>query len=549
MRSRAERGGPGFARAGTTWLHGPVPDLLLGAGALYLLSVPAFWLAARGAVASDWPLSLVWVLAILVNSPHYGATLLRVYEQREERRRYAFFAVWATGLLLAIFAVGLHQPVVGSLLLTLYFTWSPWHFAGQNYGVALMFLRRSGIPVSLRTQRLLYASFALSFALTFLALHVEGSSSYQAPTRGGPAEEIALLRLGIPGPLAGMGMLACGVAYLASLLGVAVSLCRVATARQLLPVACLVLLQALWFTVPSLLDLTGAWSARSLAFAAIWISATHSLQYLWVTSYYARRSTPGTGLGRYLLKATLAGNAVFVIPAVVFAPGWLGGRLTFDGGLSALVFALVNLHHFVLDGAVWKLRDGRVARVLLRETPEPSTAQTAAPRRRGLRTAFWAACGLCVALEVAELVRQRAQLRGADQLASAILDGLALAGRDHELARIRLGRSRLEQGDYAAARAEFEKSARARPTRAAWGGLGRALEGQGDLRGAAEAYETGLGVDPDDAALLRSAGLVRLRLGEPERAAALLARVLQIEPGDARTRRVLDAIAQPGPRN
>ena len=34
--------------------------------------------------------------------------------------------------------------------------------------------------------------------------------------------------------------------------------------------------------------------------------------------------------------------------------------------LAFLIFtALVNIHHFILDGAIWKLRDGRIATLLL----------------------------------------------------------------------------------------------------------------------------------------------------------------------------------------
>jgi hypothetical protein len=36
------------------------------------------------------------LLVLLFSTPHYGATILRVYEQRAERRRYAVFSVWAT---------------------------------------------------------------------------------------------------------------------------------------------------------------------------------------------------------------------------------------------------------------------------------------------------------------------------------------------------------------------------------------------------------------------------------------------------------------------
>jgi len=286
---------------------------------------------------------------------------------------------------------------------------------------------------------------------------------------------------------------------------------------------------------------------RSLAFTAIWISAAHSAQYLWVTHHFARQSGEPRQLPAYFGRATLVGNAAFVIPALLFAPALMGGDLSFDGGLSALVFSLVNLQHFVLDGAVWKLRDGAVARLLLRGEPaakptRPRSAGTAVPIR-----VMWAVFSLCLVLEAGELFRQYAQRRGDVQLTSQLLDALSWAGREHEIARIRLGRDLLEQGDYAAARSHFARAAEAQPSRAAWGGLGRALEGLGDLPAAAQAYEAGLAVDPADAALLRSSGFVHRQLGDLETARERLAQALQLEPRHARTQRALHNLERQDP--
>jgi hypothetical protein len=524
---------PGASRvAGRTW------DLLLGAGLAYLVSVPLLLLWGGASTAGDWPLAVAWFIAILINGPHYGATLLRVYERREERRRYAAFAVWTTLLLALAFVAALRHPLLGSLLVTVYFTWSPWHFAGQNYGVALMFLRRARVDVDPRTAKLLQASFVLSFALTVVALNALGSTSLQAPTRSGYAEELVLLRLGIPAAITRALLLGFGAAYLGSLIAAARRLRRVATPGQLLPVACLVLCQALWFAVPSILDATGGWSSRSLAFAAIWISAAHSLQYLWVTFHFAAQSDAATRLPSYLLRTTLAGNAAIVIPGIAFAPGLLGSGLHWDAGLATLVFAVVNLHHFVLDGVVWKLRDGRVARLLLGGRA-PAQAPAAPQRGRRWRGALWALLGLCLVIEVAELTRQQALRWGLWDVADAAFAGLAWVGREHSLARIGFGRALLEEGDPAAARVQFERSLAAEPTRAGWGGLGRSFEAEGDWRGAAEAYEAGARLAPDDAELTRSAGIARLRAGEPRLAAPLLERALELEPDHERTRQAL----------
>jgi hypothetical protein len=527
---------------GPRWLEGPLPDLLIGAGGAYLLSVPILWFALSGAVASDWTFTPIWIIAILINGPHYGATLLRVYEQREERHRYALFAVWGTALCAAIFVAGLYEPWVGALIVTVYFSWSPWHFAGQNYGISLMFLRRSGVEISPLAKRLLYASFLLSFVLAFLALHIEGSTGASAPPRSALYTAPVLLRLGIPDAIAGALFLASGAAYLFCVVGAVAILWRRARLRVLLPVLSLVLCQALWFSVPALLDATRAWSIRSLAFAAIWISAAHSMQYLWVTFHYAKRSATRTRLSQYLLKTTLAGNAAIVLPGIFFAPMLLGTSLTWEAGLSTLVFAVVNLHHFMLDGAIWKLRDGKVARALLRDGEGDPRPAAIGPKSRWQRpaNALWAIAAVCLAIEVGELVRHQSQQWSANRTAKAMFSALSWAGREHPMQRVRFARALLKQGDYAGARIEFERVVRDHPTVGAWGGLGRAFEGERNLAAAAEAYEAGLALDPNDAALLRSAAITRSKLGEYGRAMELLARAIELEPKNPLNQQMLE---------
>jgi hypothetical protein len=533
---------PGAKLRGPSWLEGPFPDLLIGAGGAYLLSVPILWLAMSGAIATDWTFTPIWIIAILINGPHYGATLLRVYEQREERHRYALFAVWGTLLCAAIFVAGLYEPYVGAAIVTVYFSWAPWHFAGQNYGISLMFLRRSGVEVSPLAKRLLYASFVLSFLLAFLALHIEGSTGANAPPRSALYTDPVLLRLGIPDAIAGALILACGAAYLFCVVGAVAILSRRASFRKLVPVLSLVLCQALWFSVPSLLDATKAWSIRSLAFAAIWISAAHSMQYLWVTFHYAKQSAARTRLSKYLLKTTLAGNAAIILPGIFFAPMLLGTSLAWEAGLSTLVFAVINLHHFMLDGAIWKLRDGKVARALLRDSEGDPRPPAIGPTSRWSRpsTALWAIAAVCLAIEAGELVRHQSQQWGANRTAKAMFEALGWAGREHPIQRVRFGRALLKQGDYAGARIAFEQSVRAQPAVGAWGGLGRALEGEQNLPGAAEAYEAGLALNPNDAALLRSAAVTRSKLGEYGRAMELLARAVEVEPRNPLNQQMLE---------
>ncbi|MCB0219239.1 MAG: hypothetical protein KDH09_06045, partial [Chrysiogenetes bacterium] len=162
------------------WLQGPASDLLLGCGLLY-----AGIFAYLSLISADAMLSgSTWLAAaviLLTGVPHYGATLLRVIEHPQARARYRRWTIWSGLIVWGIFALGLYQQYVGSLLLTTYLCWSPWHYTLQNYGIALMFLRRRGIETDQRARRLLYASFILSFALTMIVLHGQAAGGIYVP--------------------------------------------------------------------------------------------------------------------------------------------------------------------------------------------------------------------------------------------------------------------------------------------------------------------------------------------------------------------------------
>ncbi|MBC8186875.1 MAG: hypothetical protein H8E78_01525, partial [Proteobacteria bacterium] len=140
-----------------SWVFGPIPDLLFGSGLLYLVLISGMIVGGDAARESISP---VWgsLLILIVSGAHYGATLLRVYEHRAERDTYRIFTVYGTFAMLAMLVGALYSPMAGSLLISLYLTWSPWHYTGQNYGIAVMFLRRRGVELAPATKRWLYAS-------------------------------------------------------------------------------------------------------------------------------------------------------------------------------------------------------------------------------------------------------------------------------------------------------------------------------------------------------------------------------------------------------
>lgn len=212
-----------------------------------------------------------------------------------------------------------------------------------------MFLRRRGVAVSPSAKRYLYFSFVLSAALAILVIQTRGAGLVFAPHTLAVPNAPHLLQLTVPRGLARGLVATTALLYLGSLAAAGLHLRRNATLADLVPAFVLVLTQALWIAIPALvLDWQSA-PLESLPFAAIWISTAHSVQYLWVTAYFDRRSNPGGSLGHFLGKAFLAGSAVTLLPGLIMAPHLLGS-VPWDAGLAATAFSVVNLHHFILDG-------------------------------------------------------------------------------------------------------------------------------------------------------------------------------------------------------
>lgn len=546
---------PSAATNRRDWLLGPLPDLLLGCGLGYVALV-----AALGLLRPDLSRVQGWLplVVLCTGVPHYGATLLRVYGTREARQRYARFAVGWTALVWAAFLVGLRLPIAGSGLITLYLTWSPWHYTSQNYGLALMFLGRRGVPVSAGTKRLLRASFVLSYALVFLAYHRAAAAGGRDPMYAA-SESYRFLPLGIPDNVT--RILALGL----SGLWVAVTgLClwrlgRASRWRALLPAALLVLTQALWFALPALGDQVapaGYSPGTAAARAFIWIAIAHSVQYLWVSRYYARTAagqTPTAGGALYYLQVLLAGAAIWTVPALLFAPDALG-RVPFEMGLGLLVAAAVNLHHFIIDGAIWKLRDARVGQVLIAgggAVPGAGPRTVPFPARHGgplsLTALLLGTVGALSALSWAwatwekEVGQRRAYAAGDLTRLERAASRLALLGRDGPQIHVALGRLKARRGLTQAALVEYQQSLALAPTAAAWIGIGRLREGQEDWHGALTAYQAALTADSDDIAARATAfdrsALVWLRLGEPGRALAASEQALAAAPERASIQR------------
>jgi hypothetical protein len=531
------------ARAGGGWLFGRWSDLLLGCGVLYA-ALFALLLGFGRELRFAQP-GLVFGLAFLaVSVPHYGATLLRVYERARDRRAYALFSIWATLALAGAFAGALFSPALGTFLVTLYFTWSPWHYTGQNYGLAVMFLRRRGVAIDGAEKRWLYASFVLSFLLVAVVSHSAGVGVRAADQYGGAAG-IRFAPLGIPAGFVAVLAPALCAAQLGALAVSAALLLRRASLRSLAPVLALWLAQALWFTLPYA-ALHFAWFQsvdvldwRNNNYYFMWIALSHAAQYLWVTAYFARQSGAQRSLPAFWAKATAAGALVWTLPLLVFwQPGL--GVLSPDAGILVLVAAVANLHHFVLDGAIWKLR-GPIARVLIQSQPDAPEAASA--RASWLGRAAWALCAVALGANLAGVLLedgwQRAMRARDFAAARSALDGLRFTGRERGRDRLAVAQAMLGAGANEAAREQAARALALEPSADAQLALAQAQLALGEHAAAARAFEAASALAPERAGPLRQAARAWRAAGDLERAVTQLERAAALAPHDAALAREL----------
>ncbi len=529
------------------WLFGPVPDLFLGCGLGYAIVFVLLW-AEGPRIAQVLPLGLLPLLLLVTGTPHYGATLLRVYEERESRRRYAFFTVWVSLALAAAFVASLHWYVLGSILLTLYFNWNPWHYGGQNYGLALMFLHRRGVAVDATTKRLVYGCFLLSALLAIVEMNGAARGALYAPVEVGDSAKVIgpafrFVPLGIPREAQRVLMAGGLLVYLGCIAAAFLRLKRGARWRDLGPSALLVATQSLWFVVPAAVRLWGAGRGvfplanQHYLYAFMWVAVGHAVQYLWVTSYYAKREGR---LGRgstYFAKCVLAGAALWHVPALLFAPG-VFGDVAYSDGLRLLIAAVVNLHHFVLDGAIWKLRDGSVASKLLR-SPSPGAPEPIEVRARlgWRRPAVWAAGTLGLGLAVLGTWEREVGVRQAAERGDVIrlqraARRLAWIGQDEAALHRTLGEIELQRGRVDLAIREFDKSLAIKRHPRVYFQKGSLYARQREWGAAAEAFEAAYEIDPVPVKLVSHLTRALVQAGRTERAEEVLREALHRHPED-----------------
>jgi tetratricopeptide (TPR) repeat protein len=335
-----------------SWIYTKGLDLVVGCGgwSAPLLLLGYFFGSESNATASIF----FYVMALAFNYPHYMATVYRAYHRRDDFSKYRFFTLNLTILLILTAVVTHWAQALLPFVFTLYLTWSPWHYTGQNFGITMMFANRKGAKPSRAIRNALYVSFLASYLLLFLNFHSI------------PSSDSLVLSIGIPSTFANSAKVIFFFMFLVPGLWSLWSLVRQAGWRAMLAPITLFSTQFFWFVLPTILQSFDKTQIPQTRYSSGVLAVMHSAQYLWITSYFARRESNISSESKW---KPFAYFAILIIGGIaLFVPGpWLVSYLfKYDFASSFLIFtALVNIHHFLLDGAIWKLRDKRIANLLL----------------------------------------------------------------------------------------------------------------------------------------------------------------------------------------
>jgi hypothetical protein len=364
--------------AGRARSPSPVVELLLVGGLTPLLFPLSWWLRRKfGLDAAEYAVGfLMFHAAFVVNDPHFAVTYLLFYRgfaarafgvasPRSLRVRYLLAGIVAPAVLVAWagFALATRSAAALGALIQVMFFLVGWHYVKQGFGVMVVLAARRGVRFA-RGERLAILGHALAGWAYAWASPADAGTEVEEKgvVYTTLAHSIWLERITL-------------AAFLATGVALAVVLARKRWREGALRIAT---------PLTALLCSVWVWSIYSSIdpLVVYAIPALHSLQYLyfvWLLRGGEAREREGPPWFETSARTRLA-----LLAASAIALGWVlfhGAPSLLDDLLAprrgsparatlgatpyfAAIYTFVNLHHFVMDGVVWR-RENPETRYLL----------------------------------------------------------------------------------------------------------------------------------------------------------------------------------------
>ncbi len=333
-------------RFGRTFFN-PIVDVLLVCGGLSIPFLLFEW-QDRSSVSVQGHTKIA--IFVLFNFAHFASSTVRLYTKPGASAKHRFLAYGfpVVALVVTLFAIAFPEAI-GRQLIALMLTWSPYHYAAQAYGLALMYGYQSGMRFSALEKRWLFWICLLPFIRSFLNVDdtsVSGIMGVSGVFWLVPDAVVA------QGTLLGDGLRLLVTGLTPLVFAMPIAFACFGRARLPLVALVLVLMNALWLTAFTLFD------------AIVWASVAHSVQYLLVvTRAHVKdraRSVAATGAAGgqmvfFYVASILVGVFLFLgVPAMIQEAAVFVGLNWESSQCLLMVVAAINLHHFIVDGYIWR---------------------------------------------------------------------------------------------------------------------------------------------------------------------------------------------------
>lgn len=305
----------------------------------------------------------LWTL-LGVSATHFGVSYHLAYAQRRDELRRHWLPLIAVPVLLVVFVAAVVAGIATDAAwlarggprigLVAVYSLTTWHYVKQTYGVARLGATLHHLPIGRRTATVLrYGLYPLWLLEALAFVWAPGTRindyGFDAAFAIVPRRVVELARF---------GSVAAVVVTTAALIALAVQWRRIPPATVWTPYA-VAFLWIVWY--PSHLS------------AVVVFGALHAVQYL----ACAHRAELAWGdergeTRRVVWWCTVFGGAFAGGMLLIYwLPMWSGFGAGTDIGitLAALVFIVFNLHHYAIDAAIWRTRDGHVHRITKARSP------------------------------------------------------------------------------------------------------------------------------------------------------------------------------------
>jgi hypothetical protein len=342
---------------GRPMIHPLVDGLLVAGGLTFVVLALVAVGAAPKAIGGG-----SWVFVVFgANLTHFAASTVRLYTKRGATTDWPFvaFALPLLTLILLLLAL-VFADHLGWHLVSLYLTWSAYHYAAQTYGISMIYAYRSQRAPQDGDRRYLRAACLLPFLYLFFK-GPEAGLEWLIPLVWLTRPEVAAVR--------GVLVQFLGVASLIAPFLVLAWSWRRGRALPLLSVLAM-LANATW------------WTTRDIRIGMAWIALFHGLQYIpIVTAFHVKERLAEPGNTRGVLYhaawfyAACAGLAYLLFQAWPYAFVAAGFGMAES---ALLVVATINIHHFIVDAYIWRLRKDPNYQVVTGTLPPPAVDGAAA---------------------------------------------------------------------------------------------------------------------------------------------------------------------------